>query len=486
MSDKYILAIDQGTTGTRAIIFDKSGKIIDGSYREFRQIYPKPGWVEHDPMEIWDSVQATIHSLSQKKLNKVAAVGITNQRETTVVWNKKTGTPINNAIVWQCRRTAGFCEKLMPRQAFIRSKTGLPVDAYFSGTKIKWLLENSEYDSTDDLLFGTIDTWLIWKLTGGQIHATDYTNASRTMIYNIHRKNWDEEICSIMNIPMNLLPEVKKSSDFYGSITTIEALKNIPVLGVAGDQQAALFGQCCFEKGEIKNTYGTGCFIMLNTGDEAIASEKGLITTLAINGKGEPAYALEGAIFISGAVVQWLRDELKLIKDAAETEAMALAVPDNNGVYFVPAFVGLGTPHWDSNARGTITGLTRGANKNHITRAALESIAYQTNDVLKTMEQETGIAIESLFVDGGATENNFLMQFQSDISRCQVNRPENLESTALGAAFLAGLKSGFWKSSTELKAIKKLDKNYSPLMEDKSRKNLISGWKSALKQTMCK
>ncbi len=481
-----ILAIDQGTTGTRAIIFNQQGHIIESAYREFNQIYPKPGWVEHDPEEIWQSVVSTVQELAKDKMAAVKAVGITNQRETTVVWNKKTGQPINNAIVWQCRRTADYCQKLQSRQAFIRSKTGLPVDAYFSGTKIKWLLENSDYSSTDDLLFGTIDTWLIWKLTEGQIHATDYTNASRTMIYNIHKREWDVEICDIMNIPQNLLPVVKKSSDYYGSITAIDELRNLPILGVAGDQQAALFGQCCFDKGEIKNTYGTGCFIMLNTGNESIASEKGLITTLAINGAGEPAYALEGAIFISGAVIQWLRDELELIKDAAETEALALAVPNNNGVYFVPAFVGLGTPHWDSDARGTITGLTRGANKNHLTRAALESIAFQSNDVLKTMESETGISIQSLFVDGGAANNNFLMQFQADISQCIVNRPKNLESTALGAAFLAGLKSGFWNNAEELKAIREIDKNFEPIMDNEQREELITGWKQALKQTMCK
>ncbi|MFP4546867.1 MAG: glycerol kinase GlpK [Fidelibacterota bacterium] len=480
-----ILAIDQGTTGTRAIIFDQTGQIVESAYREFKQIYPKPGWVEHDPFDIWESVVATVKDLDSKKIATAKAIGITNQRETTVVWNKYTGQPINNAIVWQCRRTADYCRQLHSRQAFIRSRTGLPVDAYFSGTKIKWLLENSDYDSPDDLLFGTIDTWLIWKLTGGQIHATDYTNASRTMIYNIHKKEWDADICDIMNIPLNLLPEVKKSADYYGSVTAIDRLKNLPILGVAGDQQAALFGQCCVTRGEIKNTYGTGCFIMLNTGDESIASEKGLITTLAINSAGDPAYALEGAIFISGAVVQWLRDELGIIKNAAETETMALAVADNNGVYFVPAFVGLGTPHWNADARGTITGLTRGANKNHLARAALESIAYQTHDVLKTMEQETGIEIQSLFVDGGATENNFLMQFQADISQCEVKRPRSLESTALGAAFLAGLKSGFWKNAGELKKIKKFDKTFSPDMKNSHRKELISGWNQALKQTMC-
>ena len=481
----YILAIDQGTTGTRSIIFDKKGEIISSAYQEFTQIYPKPGWVEHDPMEIWESVIATINKLPSRYKKKVSAIGITNQRETTVVWDKKTGKPINNAIVWQCRRTSDYCQKLQSRQAFIRSKTGLPVDAYFSSTKIKWLLENSEYTSTDDLLFGTIDTWLIWKLTDGQIHATDYTNASRTMIFNIHEKKWDAEICEILNIPMNILPEVKKSSEYYGTVSSIGSLKNIPILGVAGDQQAALFGQCCFDKGEIKNTYGTGCFIMLNTGDETIASEKGLITTLAINSTGAPAYALEGAVFIGGAVIQWLRDELGIVQKASDTEKMATSVNDNNGVYFVPAFVGLGTPHSNSDARGIITGLTRGSNKNHITRAALESIAFQTNDVLKTMESETDMVIKSLFVDGGATKNNFLMQFQADISNCIVNRPNNLESTALGAAFLAGLKIGLWKDGNELKSLKKIDLKFSANMNDDLRDNLMKAWKKALMQTMC-
>ncbi|MBN2282045.1 MAG: glycerol kinase GlpK [Candidatus Marinimicrobia bacterium] len=482
----YILAIDQGTTGTRAIIFDKKGESVASAYQEFTQIYPQPGWVEHDPMEIWDTVVTTIGKLPAKYKKKISAAGITNQRETTVVWNKHTGQPVHNAIVWQCRRTSDYCQQLQSRQAFIRSKTGLPVDAYFSGTKIKWLLENSDYGSTDDLLFGTIDTWLIWKLTNGQIHATDFTNASRTMIYNIHEKKWDKEICKVLDIPIELLPEVKKSSEYFGTITALESIENIPILGVAGDQQAALFGQCCFEKGEIKNTYGTGCFIMLNTGPVPVASEKGLITTLAIDQNGGPAFALEGAVFIGGAVIQWLRDELGIVRNAAETEKMARTVMDNNGVYFVPAFVGLGTPHWDPNARGTITGLTRGASKNHLVRAALESIAFQTNDVLETMETETGIAIQSLFVDGGATGNNFLMQFQSDISQCRVCRPRNLESTALGAAFLAGLKNGFWKNADELKTLKEIDKEFSPVMKDDTREKLLRGWKMALRQTMVK
>ncbi len=481
----YILAIDQGTTGTRSIIFDQQGKPVDSAYQEFSQYYPNPGWVEHDPEEIWQSVVDTISQLNRKAVKKVSAIGITNQRETTVVWDKNTGKPIYNAIVWQCRRTADFCKQLEPRQAFIRSKTGLPVDAYFSGTKIKWILDNADYFDPGNLLFGTIDTFLIWKLTNGDVHATDPTNASRTMIFNIHKKSWDKEICDILDIPLSILPEVKQSSDYYGSVSALKALKNIPILGVAGDQQAALFGQVAVQKGDIKNTYGTGCFIMLNTGEEAVASEKGLITTLAVNEEGTPCYALEGAVFIAGAVVQWLRDELGIIKSASETEKAAQAIADNNGVYFVPAFVGLGTPHWNMSARGTITGLTRGANKNHIIRAALESIAFQTNDVLQTMEKETGIDIKTLAVDGGATGNDFLMQFQSDISDCTIIRPNNLESTALGAAFLAGLKQGFWKNIAEIKMLKQTDKHFSSNMTQEQRNHLISQWQQALRKTMC-
>ena len=482
----YILAIDQGTTGSRAIIFNKNAEIIQSAYHEFIQIYPKPGWVEHDPIEIWNSVKATIKALSPKHLAKVEAVGITNQRETTVVWDKTTGIPANNAIVWQCRRTANYCNEIFDKQDLIRSKTGLPIDAYFSGTKIKWILDNCEYKNSDDLLFGTIDAWLIWKLTKGAIHATDYTNASRTMIFNIHTKTWDKEICDLLNIPMEILPEVKNSSDYFGKITSIDAIFGLPILGVAGDQQAALFGQACFDKGTIKNTYGTGCFIMLNTGQESITSKKGLITTLAIDAQGKPAYALEGAIFIGGAVIQWLRDAMGIISNASDSEKMALSISDSKGVYFVPAFVGLGTPHWDMEARGIITGLTRGVNKNHIVRAALESMAFQTNDVLETMHLETGLPISYLNVDGGASCNDFLMQFQSDISSCEIIRPVNQESTALGAAFLAGLHCGFWKNCEELKNIKVKGRNFSPNLNPTKRGQLIKGWQIALKQTMAK
>ncbi len=482
----YILSIDQGTTGTRAILLNKQGQIVDNSYLQFSQIYPKPGWVEHNPEEIWQTVKKTIDDVCSRNDGKIEAIGITNQRETTIVWDKITGKPIYNAIVWQCRRTTDICKKLNDRQALFRMKTGLPVDAYFSGTKIKWILDKVKPKNTQNLLFGTIDTWLIWKLTNGETHATDFTNASRTMIFNIKDKKWDSELCKLLNIPLNILPDVKKSSDNYGTVTSIEEISGIPITGVAGDQQAALFGQTCFQKGEIKNTYGTGCFIMMNTGNEYIASEKGLITTLAINGEGNPSYALEGAIFIAGAVIQWLRDELCIITDASETEKAALQVGNNNGVYFVPAFVGLGTPHWNMEARGTIVGLTRGANKNHIIRAALESMAYQTHDVLNTMEHETGLKLTNLTVDGGASQNNFLMQFQSDIINNKIIRPTNLESTALGAGYLAGLKIGFWKNAQEIKSLKITDSVFTSKMKNDERELLLQGWKKALKQTMVK
>ncbi|MCK4445998.1 MAG: glycerol kinase GlpK, partial [Candidatus Marinimicrobia bacterium] len=367
----FILSIDQGTTGTKSVLYDRDGQIFDLAHREFTQIYPKPGWVEHDPLEIWQTVVDTVEELLSRSHGEIAAIGITNQRETTVVWDKRSGKPLYNAIVWQCRRTAGYCEELNDRQALFRSKTGLPVDAYFSGTKIKWILENVKKYNIDDLLFGTIDTWLIWKLTKGNVHATDYTNASRTMLFNIREKKWDNELCTLLNVPKTILPEVKKSIDNYGIVKSISRLKGIPIYGIAGDQQAALFGQTCFEKGEIKNTYGTGCFVMMNTGNEYVASEKGLITTIAVDGCGEPCYALEGSIFIAGAAIQWLRDELQLIEKASDSEKAANSVKDCNGVYLVPAFVGLGAPHWDMNARGVLVGLTRGTSRNHVIRAAL-------------------------------------------------------------------------------------------------------------------
>lgn len=480
----HILAIDQGTTGTTTVLYDKKGKIIKKAYKEFTQIYPQPGWVEHDPLEIWQTVIDTVNKLNIQ--GKIAAIGITNQRETTILWDRKTGKPVYNAIVWQCRRTADYCEKIKSKQTLFKEKTGLPVDAYFSATKIKWILENTKDYNPDNLLFGTIDTWLIWKLTQGQSHATDYTNASRTMLFNIKEKKWDNELCQLLNIPQQILPDVKKSMDEYGQVKAIPALKGVPIYGVAGDQQAALFGQTCFHKGQIKNTYGTGCFVMLNTGEDAVQSQKGLITTLAADARGNPCYALEGSIFIAGAAVQWLRDELKILKKAADSEAAAASLKDNGGVYLVPAFVGLGAPHWDMQARGTITGLTRGANQNHLIRAALESMAYQTYDVLKIMQQETGLTIKELAVDGGAVVNNFLMQFQSDILGTPILRPEVIESTSLGAAYLAGLKAGLWPDSQQLSELKVIEKKFTPDMDEAIKEQLLAGWQKALRQTTCK
>ena len=480
----FILSIDQGTTGTKSVLYDRDGQIVDLVHREFTQIYPKPGWVEHDPLEIWQTVVDTIEVLLSRSHGEIAAIGITNQRETTVIWDKRSGKPVYNAIVWQCRRTAGYCEELNDRQALFRSKTGLPIDAYFSGTKIKWILENVKKCNIDDLLFGTIDTWLIWKLTKGNVHATDYTNASRTMLFNIREKKWDDKLCTLLNVPKTILPEVKKSIDNYGTVKSISRLKGIPIYGVAGDQQAALFGQTCFEKGEIKNTYGTGCFVMMNTGNEYVASEKGLITTIAVDGCGEPCYALEGSIFIAGAAIQWLRDELQLIEKASDSEKAANSVKDCNGVYLVPAFVGLGAPHWDMNARGVLVGLTRGTSRNHVIRAALESMAYQTYDVLTTMERETGIKVKKLAVDGGATVNNFLMQFQADIINKPVVRPSLIESTSLGVAFMAGLKAGVWNDYKELCSLKECDREFIPSMDNKDRGKLLKGWQKALRQAM--
>lgn len=480
----HLLAIDQGTTGTRSVLYNEQGQIIDKADREFRQIYPKPGWVEHDPLEIWQTVEVTVRELCSRNKEKIVAIGITNQRETTVIWNKQTGQPIYNAIVWQCRRTADICEQLKPKEELFRRKTGLPVDAYFSGTKIKWLLENATGYEIDNLRFGTIDTWLIWKLTNGKVHATDYTNASRTLIFNIIEKKWDEELCRLLNIPLSILPEVKKSVDDYGVVEAIPEIAGVPIYGDAGDQQAALFGQACFEAGQIKNTYGTGCFLLLNTGPEAIFSKKGLVTTLAVNGQGEPCYALEGSVFIAGAAIQWLRDELKMLPKSGDSEAAALAVPDNGGVYLVPAFVGLGAPHWNMQARGVIVGLTRGSNRNHIIRAALEAMAYQTYDVLTAMEEETGIMADKLAVDGGAVDNNFLMQFQADILNKAVVRPSIIESTSLGVAYMAGLKGGIWKSSEELARLKLIEREFCPSMADQQREELLKGWNKALRQAM--
>lgn len=482
----YILAIDQGTTGTKSILFDQKGKIVKSAYREFTQFYPKPGWVEHDPVEIWQTVVETVQDLCSEYQGQISAIGITNQRETTVIWDKLTGKPVYNAIVWQCRRTTKMCGELKKHQTLFQSKTGLPVDAYFSGTKIKWTLDQLENHSTENLLFGTIDTWLVWNLTGRKVHATDFTNASRTLLYNIIDKKWDQELAGLIGVPLSVLPEVKNSIDDYGKVESIECLKDVPIYGVAGDQQAALFGQGCVEKGNVKNTYGTGCFAMMNIGSNFQLSQTGLLTTLAINKEGNPCYALEGSIFIAGAVIQWLRDELHIIETVADSEAAAVRVEDNNGVYIVPAFVGLGAPHWDMDARGIITGLTRGANRDHIIRAALESIAYQSYDVLNLMESEAGIAIHELAVDGGAVVNDFLMQFQADILDRPVLRPAMTESTALGAAYLAGLKAGFWTDIDELLKLKKIDHCFGPGMKTEIREKYIDGWRRALRQAMTK
>jgi len=483
----YILAIDQGTTGTTTILYNQKGQLIDKAYRQFTQIYPKPGWVEHDPNEIWQTVLDTVEELTSRNQGKIIAVGITNQRETTILWDGLTGEPVHNAIVWQCRRTADACNKLQEKHsALFKQKTGLPIDAYFSGTKIKWLLDHVPDLDLDNLKFGTIDSWLIWKLTGGAVHATDYSNASRTLLFNIVDRQWDKELCDIMGVPLSILPSVRKSADDYDTVSSIPDLKGVPIAGVVGDQQAALFGQRCFSPGQLKNTYGTGCFLLVNTGQELVYSDHGLLTTLAVDGLGDPCYALEGAVFIAGAAVQWLRDELGLIKDAAETETAALAVDDNAGVYLVPAFVGLGAPHWDMQARGTIVGLTRGANKNHIIRAALESMAYQTHDIVRIMEQETGTEINEIDVDGGATMNQFLMQFQSDILNVSLVKPDMVETTALGAAYVAGLESGFWADRTAILSLDRPQQHYEPKMDTAERTHLIEGWQKALRQTLAK
>ena len=488
MGKKYILSIDQGTTGTTVLLINHSGHIVQKSYREIQQIYPTPGWVEHCAVDIWESVKFCIDDCVQQaniEFSQIAGIGITNQRETTILWDKTTGEPVYNAIVWQCRRTAPMCEKLreLGYDSIVRKKTGLILDAYFSGTKIAWMLENiadlRKRVQDNNILFGTVDSWLIWKLTGK--HVTDYSNASRTMIFNIFQKQWDEELCTALDIPMNILPEVKKSSDTYGIATFGDT--EISVCGNAGDQQAALFGQMCWQPGDMKNTYGTGCFLLMNAGDKPILSKNGLLTTLASNNNGEPIYALEGSVFIAGAAIQWLRDELQIIQNAAETEKMAMAAESNNGVYFVPAFVGLGAPYWDANARGTITGLTRGTNRNHLVRATLESLAYQTNDIKRAMEQDTNLQITKLKVDGGAVSNNFLMQFQSDISEIAVIRPKQIETTALGAAFLAGLACKFWKSADDLKKSMQIDRVFKPIIDSNTREKLLKGWSKAISRT---
>lgn len=491
--EDYILAIDQGTTSSRAIIFNHDGEIVNSSQREFTQYFPKPGWVEHDPDEIWGSTLAVMaDAMGRKdiKPSQIAAIGITNQRETTVVWDAETGKPIHNAIVWQDRRTAAICDNLKDQglEEKIKNKTGLVVDAYFSGTKIKWLLDNvegaRERAEKGELRFGTIDSWLIWKLTGGECHVTDYTNASRTMIYNIFDLEWDQEMLDILEIPESMLPEVKQSSEVYAKTADYHFFgQNVPIAGIAGDQQAATFGQVCYEKGTAKNTYGTGCFMLMNTGEKAVKSENGLLTTIAYGVDGKVNYALEGSIFIAGAAVQWLRDELELIDSVPESEEYAKKVSDTGGVYVVPAFAGLGAPYWDMYARGTIVGLTRGSSKNHIIRATLESIAYQSRDVLEAMEADSGIELKKMRVDGGAAMNDFLMQFQADILGSEVERPKINETTALGAAYLAGLAVGYWDNKEELIKKWKKDKDFKAKMSSNKRKELYQGWKKAVERS---
>ena len=485
---RYVVALDQGTTSSRAIIFDHDARIVAVSQREFTQHYPQPGWVEHDPMEIWATQSSTLtEALAKSGIHndQIAAIGITNQRETTIVWEKATGKPVYNAIVWQCRRTAAICEELKARglDNYVRENTGLLLDAYFSGTKVKWILDNvegaREKAERGELLFGTVDTWLIWKMTNGEVHVTDPTNASRTMLYNIRDLQWDGHILQELGIPASMLPQVRPSSEIYG-YTSRGGGARIPIAGIAGDQQAALFGQLCFEKGMAKNTYGTGCFLLMNTGETPVKSDSGLLTTIAVGPTGNVNYALEGSVFMGGATVQWLRDELRLIDDATDTGYFAGKVKDSNGVYLVPAFVGLGAPYWDPYARGAIVGLTRGANRNHIIRAALESIAYQSRDVLDAMQKDSGIRLASLKVDGGAVANDFLMQFQSDIMGTTVIRPKLIETTALGAAFLAGLAVGFWESTAELSDKFSVDREFEPSLPVEQREQLYAGWQKAV------
>lgn len=486
----YILALDQGTTSSRAMVFDKAGKVISVAQKEFTQYYPQPGWVEHDPEEIWNSQLSVARAaLDQKNINasEIAAIGITNQRETTVVWDKRTGKPLYNAIVWQDRRTAPFCDNLRAdgKDAVIKQKTGLITDAYFSGTKLNWILQNvpAAADCAGNLAFGTIDSWLLWKLTGGRVHATDASNASRTMLFNIHSGAWDDEMLQLLNIPSDVLPEVKDSSCFFGNTDLSVFGAAIPVCGIAGDQQAALFGQLCTEPGMVKNTYGTGCFMMMNTGDSPVSSKNNLLSTVAWQLNGVRTYALEGSVFVAGAVIQWLRDELGIIKSADETESLAKSILSTDGVYLVPAFTGLGSPHWDSYARGLLIGLTRGSGRAHIVRAALESIAYQSSEVVFAMEADAGAALKELRVDGGASKNNFLMQFQADLIGCKTVRPANNETTALGAAYLAGLGSGFWKNVDELRHIWVPDKYYTPGFSKAEREKRFAEWTRAVERS---
>lgn len=489
---KYVMALDQGTTSSRCILFNENGNIVSSAQKEFGQIYPASGWVEHNPMEIWAtqfSVAAEALAKANISATDIAAIGITNQRETTIVWDKRTGLPVHNAIVWQCRRTAGICDELRSRglEETIRKKTGLMLDAYFSGTKVKWILDNvpgaREEAEKGNLLFGNVDTWLIYNLTKGRVHVTDYTNASRTMMFNIHELQWDEELLEELSIPKCMLPEVKPSSCVYGETDPVLFGAPIKIAGDAGDQQASLFGQTCLEPGSAKNTYGTGCFLLMNTGDKAVESKNGLITTIAAGAKGNVQYALEGSIFIGGAAIQWLRDEMRMIKDASETTRYCTAVEDSNGVYFVPAFVGLGAPYWDPYARGMVIGLTRGTKKEHFIRAAVESLAYQTNDVLKAMEEDSGIELKKLKVDGGASSNDFLMQFQCDILNVEVQRPQVIETTALGAAYLAGLAVGYWKDAGQLSSNASIDRVFVPKLEEQKRSKYLNGWHEAVERS---
>lgn len=488
--DKYIMALDLGTASCRCIIFDKNGRICSAAQKEFTQYFPQPGWVEHDAEEIWATQTGLMYEAMSKidiTINEIAGIGITNQRETTVLWDKETGRPVHKAIVWQCRRTAGYCDELknLGMAEFFRSKTGLVLDAYFSATKLRWLLDNAagarERAEKGKLLFGTVDSWIIWKLTGGKVHVTDYSNASRTMLFNIHTLKWDEEILRVLKIPQQILPEVKPSSHVYGYTDSKLFGREVPIAGAGGDQQCALFGQTCFGRGEVKNTYGTGGFMLMNTGTAPVNSHNGLVTTIAWGVDDKVEYALEGSIFVAGAAVQWLRDELGLIRDAAESEVLAKSVPDANGCYVVPAFVGLGAPYWDQYARGAIVGLTRGVNRNHIVRATLESIAYQVNDVLMAMQEDSGMPITSLRVDGGACDNDFLMQFQADILNTSVVRPYCIETTAMGAAYLAGLAVGYWRSKEEILANHVIAAEFKPQMGQAKRENLLQGWHNAVK-----
>ncbi|WCN38346.1 glycerol kinase GlpK [Aneurinibacillus uraniidurans] len=492
--ETYILSLDQGTTSSRAILFNKKGSVVHVAQREFTQHFPQPGWVEHNANEIWGSILSVISScLSEAgvKPEQIAGIGITNQRETTVVWDKHTGNPIYNAIVWQSRQTSGICDALKEQglNDTFRAKTGLLIDAYFSGTKVKWILDHvegaREKAEAGDLLFGTIDTWLIWKLSGGQVHVTDYSNASRTLMYNIHELKWDEELLDILTVPKSMLPDVRPSSEIYGYTSDDFFFGHrVPIAGAAGDQQAALFGQACYEEGMAKNTYGTGCFMLMNTGEKAVASEHGLLTTIAWGLNGKVEYALEGSIFVAGSAIQWLRDGLRMLKNASDSEDYAARVESTEGVYVVPAFVGLGTPYWDSDVRGAMFGLTRGTSKEHFIRAVLESLAYQTKDVLMAMEADSGISLKTLRVDGGAVKNNFLMQFQSDMLSVPVERPDVNETTALGAAYLAGLAVGYWQDTAEISEQWNREHCFTPEMAEATRDRLYEGWKKAVRAAL--